>query len=72
MSNKEKRKDIPSGPGNEDKEIYDMEEKINAALDKITAAPSENVYDPDEEYKSEEEYDPDGEYESVEVFDPDV
>ena len=36
MSNKEKRKDIPSGPGNEDKEIYDMEEKINAALDKIT------------------------------------
>lgn len=71
MSNKEKRKDIPSGPGNEDKEIYDMEEKINAALDKITAAPSENVYDPDEEYESEEEYDPDGEYESEEEYDPD-
>ena len=62
MSNKEKRKDIPSGPGNETKRQSDMEEKINAAMDKITVSLTDEVYDqedddqPDDGYDSEEDY----------------
>ena len=36
MSNKDKRKDIPSGPGDADGGEAGFEEKINTAMDRIT------------------------------------
>lgn len=68
MSNKEKRKDIPSGPGNETRRQSDMEEKINAAMDKITVSPTDEVYDQEEDYPSDEEYDLEEEYQPEEEY----
>ena len=70
MSNKEKRKDIPSGPGHETKTPSDMEEKINAAMDKITVSHTDEEYDPEEDYQPEEEYDPEEDCQSEEEYDP--
>ncbi|GAB6103965.1 L,D-transpeptidase family protein [Blautia glucerasea] len=67
MSNKEKRKDIPSGPGNETKRQSDMEDKINAAMDKITVSLTDEVYD-QEEYTQEDDDQPDDGYDSEEDY----
>ena len=76
MSSKKKRNDVGSGPG----ENIDIEDKINAAMDKIMKDPeeernsSQRKYEPDngesetEEYESEERYDSE-EYESDEAYD---
>ena len=76
MSSKKKRNDVGSGPG----ENIDIEDKINAAMDKIMKDPEEErnsskrKYEPDngesetEEYESEERYDSE-EYESDEAYD---
>ena len=76
MSSKQKRNDVGSGPG----ENIDIEDKINAAMDKIMKDPeeernsSQRKYEPDngesetEEYESEERYDSE-EYESDEAYD---
>ena len=78
MSSKKKRNDVGSGPG----ENIDIEDKINAAMDKIMKDPEEErnsskrKYEPDngesetEEYESEERYDSEEEYESEEDYDP--
>ncbi len=65
MSNKDKRKDIPSGPGDADGGEAGFEEKINTAMDRITEDPDEIKEDRQEEYVSEEEYESE-EYESGE------
>lgn len=76
MSSKKKRNDVGSGP----RENIDIEDKINAAMDKIMKDPEEErnsskrKYEPDnggaetEEYESEERYDSE-EYESDEAYD---
>lgn len=76
MSSKKKRNDVGSGPG----ENIDIEDKINAAMDKIMKDPeeernsSQRKYEPDngesetEGYESEERYDSE-EYESDEAYD---
>lgn len=76
MSSKKKRNDVGSGPG----ENIDIEDKINAVMDKIMKDPEEErnsskrKYEPDngesetEEYESEERYDSE-EYESDEAYD---
>lgn len=76
MSSKKKRNDVGSGSG----ENIDIEDKINAAMDKIMKDPEEErnsskrKYEPDngesetEEYESEERYDSE-EYESDEAYD---
>lgn len=76
MSSKKKRNDVGSGPG----ENIDIEDKINAAMDKIMKDSeeernsSQRKYEPDngesetEEYESEERYDSE-EYESDEAYD---
>ena len=78
MSSKKKRNDVGSGPG----ENIDIEDKINAAMDKIMKDPeeernsSQRKYEPDngesetEEYESDEAYDSEEEYESEEDYDP--
>lgn len=76
MSSKKKRNDVGSGPG----ENIDIEDKINAAMDKIMKDPeeernsSQRKYEPDngesetEGYESEERYGSE-EYESDEAYD---
>ena len=76
MSSKKKRNDVGSGPG----ENIDIEDKINAAMDKIMKDPeeernsSQRKYEPDngesetEEYESEERYGLEEEYESEERY----
>lgn len=77
MSNKENKKDIPSGPGVSGEGGMDIEGKINAAMDKIMKDPDEieyssgmEEYEPEEEYDSEEEYEPEEEYDSEEEYEP--
>lgn len=65
MSNKDKRKDIPSGPGDADGGEAGFEEKINTVMDRITQDPDEIKEDRQEEYVFEEEYESE-EYESGE------
>ena len=56
MSNKDKRKDIPSGPGEAEGEGRVFEDKINTAMDRITKSPDEIKKDMPDEYLSEDEY----------------